>query len=88
MWSKVKFQTSDLGYPKNSKARAFCALWAKLFDDSQREIRYLAKLACREYLLYCNDEAFGLQFYGFNSGSTDFHTRIISQLKQFEVSEQ
>jgi hypothetical protein len=42
LWSKVRIETTDLGYPANGRARAFCALWTKLFDDSQRETRYLA----------------------------------------------
>ena len=61
-------------------------MWVKLFEESQREMKYCAKLAGREFNLFSCDRGFGAHFFGFNVDIIKFHEVVFSEMKVFNVS--
>jgi secreted Zn-dependent insulinase-like peptidase len=75
--------TTDCGFPEDPKSRAFLNLWIKMFDESQREMKYSAKLAGREFAISPSAEGFAISFFGFNASFTEFQIHVFKELEYF-----
>jgi secreted Zn-dependent insulinase-like peptidase len=62
-------------------------MWKIMFEESQRELKYDARLAGREIAMAPSTEGFEIQFTGFNVDFTKFQKYIFGALKNFECDE-
>jgi secreted Zn-dependent insulinase-like peptidase len=84
VWARVLINTIDCGYTSDPSADAFFSLWANLFFQHLREVKYIATLGGHDFNIHNMEGSFGLEFHGYNQGYEDFYKQVFKEIKSFE----